>query len=301
LPNGEIALAINRGGSLELVTISPDGRTTVTGLVDGINPGKVAIVADGAYAGGTSDLSIYYARDNEVREHVRRGDDWTSAMVVVAGETADQPLAQGGFLGSDDPFSNALAARAGASILLAIKLGPRWQTAVVSASGTIGTAMDLTFYSVPTATYLVGATLFQASFDGVNEPVPENLGDIELDESGPAGLCYNVADSRVYYEAHGCVWGQGDPITPVTPCWADIEHLFCGGYSEIFVQPTSAVVGHYTPYSRAFEYLPIAADTADVDSLLFAGPGFLFEDSEYISPVDDPFGDGVDRNCDGFD
>jgi len=285
-------MAINRGGTLELVPISPSGK--VTTLLDKLNPGRVGLTTDGR------EFSIVYATDNELREHRQRAGVWTDVSVAVADENIDQPVARSGLVGEDHGI--AVVARAGSSLVRAVKVGQTWRTpAVVSESESIRAPMDvdLDFSGTAVATYVVGQnTVRQVSFNGLDEPVPSTIGGLLVDSPGPAGLCHDQYTNRTYYDAYGCVWPVDDPTTPVTPCWEGIERLFCGD-NGIYVQSSSAVLAHYAP-AGGLEYFSIAADVTDQDNLYFASPGTFFYPT-LSDGVDDPPNDGRDRNCDGLD
>jgi hypothetical protein len=247
---GDVIMVINRGGTLELVPISPAGE--VTTLLEGLNPGRVGLTTDEV------DFSIVYARGNELREHRQRAGVWTDVSVAVAEENIDQPVTRGGLVGEDHGI--AVAARAGSSLVLAVRVGQLWRTAVVRESASIRTQMDinLDFSGVATATYLVGQNgVRQVSFNGVDEPFLVTIGALPVD-ADPASLCHDRVTNRIYYDAYGCVWMVDDPTTPVTPCWGAIERLFCGS-NYIYAQSSSSVLAHYDS-GRGLEYFSISAD-----------------------------------------
>jgi hypothetical protein len=304
-------VAINRDGTLELVTAPALERPSRRVLLTGINPGKVAFAAPGSgRKGDNNDLYIFYGRGNELRAHISRSGAWSDELVLTADGAVEEPVAEIVTFQQPEMIVRfvAVAARAGTSIYIGRDEGMGWRSQVLVSDPALTQApVDLAESGFPpgvghSVAYVAGTSLEVAelAWDSTT-PALSSIGTV-TDPAGMVGLCYEPLQAVAFHAQDGCIVESGSPPEPVTPCADPIERLFCLG-SEVYFQRTTGVVGHYRHFDGSIEYVGATADSASTGGafeITFATPGAIYRLDHFVFSPEDPV-DGIDRNCDGQD
>jgi len=301
-----VAIAINRGGSIELVTAGAAGEPARQALVSGANPGAVAL----ARAGG--EWVLVYGRARELRVHAGDGSRWRDELIATLDTTVNEPAVD--VAAGDDTGGAAarvhVAARSGIAIWYALRDAGAWQAQRVAASAALAARAPGVVARGRGArvAYVLGTALYEAEIAQGAAAAGRIIGDASHAD-GVAGLA-GLAGSDggwIYGQGGALVRARDGETSSVSPQWRRIERV--AGHGPVVFQARSeagaAVVGFYLPAESRVEVLPgaeLEAASADGPAGVpaFAAPGSAWW-IESASLPDERIGDGEDTDCDGTD